>query len=61
MCLYFKPLLINIDEKVLLLKLKFVKPIGGFHSVSAVFPTLKDIIDFDNIIYSLNHALNFII
>ncbi|KKN60350.1 hypothetical protein LCGC14_0532640 [marine sediment metagenome] len=26
-------------------KLKFVKPIGGFHGVSVVFPTLKDIIE----------------
>lgn len=28
-------------------KLKLVKPIGGFHGVSAVFPTLKDIIDYE--------------
>jgi len=28
-------------------KLKFVKPIGGFHGVSAIFPTLKDIIDYE--------------
>ena len=28
-------------------KLKIVKPIGGFHGVSAVFPTLKDIIDYE--------------
>ncbi|MHA2037041.1 MAG: PLP-dependent transferase [Promethearchaeota archaeon] len=28
-------------------KLKFIKPIGGFHGVSAVFPKLKDIIDYE--------------
>ncbi|MHA2289425.1 MAG: PLP-dependent transferase [Promethearchaeota archaeon] len=28
-------------------KLKLVKPIGGFHGVSAVFPKLKDIIDYE--------------
>jgi cystathionine beta-lyase/cystathionine gamma-synthase len=28
-------------------KLKLIKPIGGFHGVSAVFPTLKDIIDYE--------------
>jgi len=28
-------------------KLKLVKPIGGFHGVSAVFPTLKDIVDYE--------------
>ena len=28
-------------------KLKLVKPIGGFHGVSAVFPTLKDIINYE--------------
>jgi cystathionine beta-lyase/cystathionine gamma-synthase len=28
-------------------KLKLVKPIGGFHGVSAVFPSLKDIIDYE--------------
>ncbi|MHA1986448.1 MAG: PLP-dependent transferase [Promethearchaeota archaeon] len=28
-------------------KLKFVKPIGGFHGVSAVFPKLKDVIDYE--------------
>jgi len=28
-------------------KLKLVKPIGGFHGVSAIFPTLKDVIDYE--------------
>ena len=28
-------------------KLKFVEPIGGFHGVSAIFPTLKDVIDYE--------------
>ena len=28
-------------------KLKLVKPIGGFHGVSAIFPKLKDIVDYE--------------
>lgn len=28
-------------------KIKIVKPIGGFHGVSAEFPTLKDVIDYE--------------
>ena len=28
-------------------KLKIVKPIGGLHGVSAIFPTLKDVIDYE--------------
>ena len=37
-------------------KLKFVKPIGGFHGVSAVFPTLKDIIDYEEKKIIVNHG-----
>ena len=28
-------------------KLKLVKPIGGLHGVSSIFPTLKDVIDYE--------------
>ena len=28
-------------------ELKLVKPIGGFHGVSAIFPKLKDVIDYE--------------
>ena len=37
-------------------KLKYFKPIGGFHGVSAVFPKLKDIIDYEEKRIIVNHG-----
>ena len=37
-------------------KLKLVKPIGGFHGVSAIFPTLKDVIDYEENDIIINHG-----
>lgn len=36
--------------------LKLVKPIGGFHGVSAIFPTLKDVIDYEEHNIVINHG-----
>jgi len=37
-------------------KLKLVNPIGGFHGVSAIFPTLKDVIDYEEKRITVNHG-----
>ncbi|MHA1886373.1 MAG: hypothetical protein ACW96S_15060, partial [Promethearchaeota archaeon] len=37
-------------------KLKLVKSIGGFHGVSAIFPTLKDVIDYEEKKIIVNHG-----
>ena len=37
-------------------KLKLVKPIGGFHGVSAIFPTLIDVIDYEENNVIINHG-----
>ena len=36
-----------MKDKINLPKLKIVKPIGGFHGVSAIFPELKDIFNYE--------------
>lgn len=36
-----------MKDKINLPKLKIVKPIGGFHGVSAIFPKLKDIFNYE--------------
>jgi len=37
-------------------KFKVVKPIGGVHGISAIFPTLKDVIDYEEKIVRLNRG-----
>ncbi len=37
-------------------KIKLIKAIGGFHGVSAVFPTLKDVIDYEEKKIIVNHG-----